>query len=206
MGRRGKTFRTAHHTSSVTGRALPVLALIVMALVVVELHFYAGWLTGGRIGTIRTAKVATLPPRNRVYFIGEGGVMDGLEAHVDAHLGDVVRAATAGGDMGLLHQAHAVVADVTEPSFDLGYQLAMAEANRIPVLALVRGRQGEGSTNVESRLPATLVHNTGSWAAVVKGYADAGEARSAVDAFIAVNEHFASRAKLSVQLSGKVSP
>ena len=81
--------------------------------------------------------------------------------------------------MELLHRAHAVVADVTEPSFDLGYQLAMAEANRIPVLALVRGRQGEGSAFVESRLPATLVHNTGNWAAVVKGYVDAGEARRA---------------------------
>ena len=230
MGKRGKTYRVERgRTDYLTGRLLPVFALLVVAALALEVRFYAGWLTSGRVGTVRLVPpppAATLPPRERVYFTGVAAVaepevgvaraamglplrlLEQLATHVDATHADVLR---SGGDtrveerLALLSSAQAVVAEVSEPSFDLGYELAMAETLKLPVLALARGKPSESIESVRARLPAMLATNEGAWAPALHVYSDDTGAREAVDEFIAANRGFESRPRLSVQLSGKVS-
>lgn len=75
-------------------------------------------------------------------------------------------------DMCWLRKSAAVVAEVTQPSLGVGYELGQAEAMGIPVLCLYRPSPGK-------RLSAML---TGNPAMTIVEYGDAEAAAAALDA------------------------
>jgi len=78
-------------------------------------------------------------------------------------------------DMGWLRQADALVAEVTAPSFGVGYEIAKAEEWGKPVLLLYRLREG--------RKPSAMLH--GNKGLEMVKFTDEAEALDAVDRFLA---------------------
>ena len=77
-------------------------------------------------------------------------------------------------DMGWLREADAVVAEVTAPSFGVGYEIAKAEEWGKPVLLLYRLR--------EDRKPSAMLH--GNRGLPMVKFTDEMEALNAVDRFL----------------------
>ena len=77
-------------------------------------------------------------------------------------------------DMGWLREADALVAEVTAPSFGVGYEIAKAEEWGKPVLLLYRLRDG--------RRPSAMLHGNRSLPMVK--FTDEDEALDAVDRFL----------------------
>ena len=77
-------------------------------------------------------------------------------------------------DMGWLREADVLVAEVTAPSFGVGYEIAKAEEWGKPVLLLYRLRDG--------RKPSAMLH--GNRVLQMVKFTDEGEALDAVDRFL----------------------
>lgn len=77
-------------------------------------------------------------------------------------------------DMGWLREADALVAEVTAPSFGVGYEIAKAEEWGKPVLLLYRLRDG--------RRPSAMLH--GNRVLPMVKFTDEDEALNAVDRFL----------------------
>ena len=77
-------------------------------------------------------------------------------------------------DMGWLREADALVAEVTAPSFGVGYEIAKAEEWGKPVLLLYRMR--------DARKPSAMLH--GNRGLPMVKFTDEDEALDAVDRFL----------------------
>ena len=85
-------------------------------------------------------------------------------------------------DMAWLYSAHLVVAEVTQPSLGVGYELAYAEQRKLPVLCLYRP---EVLKSKGSRLSAMI---KGSPHVEIRPYDTAEEGKAAIDQFLATAE------------------
>ena len=77
-------------------------------------------------------------------------------------------------DMAWLHESHVVIAEVTQPSLGVGYELGLAGALNKPVLALYRPSEG--------RFLSAMI--TGCPAIAVAEYQTLGEATQAICHFL----------------------